>query len=129
MSAKRILIVDDDKDIVHMLAGVLRKAGYEPIAALDALQGVTRANRDLPDAILLDLVMPAGGGFSVIERLKNSVRTSTIPIIVLTGSIEPGVEKKAQELGAQGVFHKPYDVVAVLECIKQTLGEGVQAGE
>ncbi len=123
MKGKRILLVDDDKDIVQMLTGVLRKAGYEVVAALDALQGVTRAQRDQPDAILLDLVMPAGGGFSVLERLKASSRTSTIPIIVLTGSVEPGVEAKARDLGAQGFFHKPYDVMAVMACLRSALGD------
>jgi DNA-binding response OmpR family regulator len=128
MSQRRVLLVDDDRDIVQMLTGVLRKAGYEVIAALDALQGVSQAQRNQPDVILLDLVMPAGGGFSVLQRLKALARTNTIPVIVLTGSVEPGIEAKARELGAQGFFHKPYDVAAVLDAIRQVLAEPGPAG-
>ncbi len=127
MSAKRILVVDDDKDVVQMLTSLLRKAGYDVVVAVDALQAVTRAHRDKPDMILLDIVMPAGGGFSALERLKASIHTSTIPVIVLTGSVETGIEEKAKAFGIAGFFRKPYDIVPLLDGIKQAMDAAPQA--
>lgn len=124
MSARRVLVVDDDPAVVQMLTSILRKEGYDVVTALDALQGVMRAHRDKPDVILLDIMMPAGGGFSVLERLKTSIHTSMIPVIVLTGSVEAGIEDKARVLGVQGFFHKPCDIGALLDCIRQAVGEG-----
>jgi CheY-like chemotaxis protein len=127
MSARRVLVVDDDQAVVQMLTSLLRKEGYDVMAAADALQAVMRAHRDKPDVILLDIMMPAGGGFSVLERLKASVHTSMIPVIVLTGSVEAGIEEKARAFGIQGFFHKPCDILALFDCIRQAVGEGPQA--
>jgi CheY-like chemotaxis protein len=86
MQGRRILVVDDDKDVVQFLAGLLRKAGYTILIAMDATQAVMQAHREVPDVILTDITMPAGGGFTVLERLTQSTRTMQIPILVLTGT-------------------------------------------
>jgi DNA-binding response OmpR family regulator len=83
---KKILIVDDERDIVKVLVIRLESSGYEVISAFDGAQGVFMAHKENPDLIILDIRMPAGDGFSVAERLKRSSHTWTIPIIFLTES-------------------------------------------
>ena len=80
---KKILIVDDERDIVKVLVIRLESSGYEVISAFDGAQGVFMAHKEQPDLIILDIRMPAGDGFSVAERLKRSTHTWTIPIIFL----------------------------------------------
>ena len=61
MSGKRILVIDDDKDVLQFVAGLLRKAGYTVLTALDPLQGLMQVRREAPDLVLTDILMPAGG--------------------------------------------------------------------
>ncbi len=124
MSGRRILVVDDDKDVVQFLTRLLQKAGYTVVTAQDATQAVMRAHREAPDLILTDITMPAGGGFSVLERLTMSTKTNTVPIIVLTGTDDPEVEARALAAGVTRVLKKPCDNAVLLESIKTALGEG-----
>jgi CheY-like chemotaxis protein len=118
---KRILIVDDERDIVKALTIRLRGAGYEIVTAFDGAQGIFMAHKEKPDLILLDIRMPAGDGFSVAEKLKQSVDTLAIPVIVLTGSPEKNSEEKAMALGARFYVKKPYDPEELLDAIKRAL--------
>jgi DNA-binding response OmpR family regulator len=93
---KKILIVDDERDIVKGLMIRLQGAGYEIVTAFDGAQGVFMAHKEKPDLIILDIRMPAGNGFSVAQRLKRSIHTFTIPVIFLTGSPEKNAEDKAR---------------------------------
>ena len=92
---KKILIVDDERDIVKALMIRLQGAGYEVVTAFDGAQGIFVAHKEKPDLILLDIRMPAGNGFSVAEKLKHSVNTLSIPVIFLTGSPERNAEERA----------------------------------
>jgi len=120
---KKILIVDDERDIVKVLVIRLESSGYEVIAAFDGAQGVFMAHKEKPDLIILDIRMPSGDGFSVAERLKRSSHTWTIPIIFLTGSPEREAEGKAMDLGARFFIKKPYDPEELLDAIKRALEE------
>jgi len=120
---KRILIVDDERDIVKVLVIRLQSSGYEVISAFDGAQGVFMAHKEKPDLIILDIRMPAGDGFSVAERLKRSSHTWTIPIIFLTGSPETEAEGRAMELGARFFIKKPYDPEELLDAVKRALEE------
>jgi DNA-binding response OmpR family regulator len=120
---KKILIVDDERDIVKVLVIRLQSNGYEVIAAFDGAQGVFMAHKEKPDLIILDIRMPAGDGFSVAERLKRSSHTWTIPIIFLTGSPEREAEGRAMELGARFFIKKPYDPEELLDAVKRALEE------
>jgi DNA-binding response OmpR family regulator len=120
---KKILIVDDERDIVKVLVIRLQSSGYEVIAAFDGAQGVFMAHKEKPDLIILDIRMPAGDGFSVAERLKRSSHTWTIPIIFLTGSPEREAEGRAMELGARFFIKKPYDPEELLDAVKRALQE------
>jgi DNA-binding response OmpR family regulator len=118
---KKILIVDDERDIVQALTIRLKGAGYEVVSAFDGAQGVFVAHKETPDIILLDIRMPAGNGFNVIERLKRSSHTNNIPVIFLTGSPEKNTEERALELGARFYIKKPYDSEELLDAIKRAL--------
>lgn len=120
-SKKKILIVDDERDIVKALAIRLRSRGYETIVAFDGAQGIFMAHKERPHLILLDIRMPAEDGFSVAEKLKESKSTSGIPIIFLTGSPEIHAEEKAMALGARFYIKKPYDPEELLDAIERAL--------
>ncbi len=118
---KKILIVDDERDIVKALVIRLQSRGYEVVVAYDGAQGVFMAHKENPDLILLDIRMPAGDGFSVAEKLKQSEDTRTIPIIFLTGSPEKNAEGRAMELGARFYIKKPYDPEELLDAMERAL--------
>lgn len=124
MTARRILVVDDDRDVVQFLTGLLRKAGYIPLIAMDTMQAMMQAQREVPDLILTDILMPAGGGLTFLERLMRSGKTSHIPVLVLTGSGEPDLESRALAAGAVRVLQKPCDNAVLLEAIRAALGGG-----
>jgi DNA-binding response OmpR family regulator len=118
---KKILIVDDERDIVKALTIRLGASGYEVVSAYDGAQGVFLAHKEKPDLILLDIRMPSGDGFSVAEKLKQTSRTTRIPLIFLTGSPEREAEEKALALGARFYIKKPYDPEELLDAVKRAL--------
>lgn len=119
---KSILIVEDDRSIAAALGVRLKNCGYKVEFAPDAMTGVNRALKLRSDLILLDISMPGGSGFSVVERLQRILPTRT-PFIILTASKQPGLREQAQELGAAGFFEKPYEAEELLLAIKDILGE------
>jgi DNA-binding response OmpR family regulator len=121
MGQKKILIVDDERDIVKALMIRLKSNGYDVITAFDGAQGVFMANKEIPALVILDIRMPAGDGFSVVEKLKQSNRTHRIPIIFLTGSPETNAEERAMGLGARFYIKKPYDPEELLDAVKRAL--------
>jgi DNA-binding response OmpR family regulator len=126
---KKILIVDDDKQIALLLASRLRANAYEILVAYDAVQAVIKAFREKPDLILLDIKMPAGGGISVLDNLMNSAKTSVIPVIIVTAYPSPEVQKKVMEMGAVGFISKPFKAEEVLSKIREVLGEENREGK
>jgi two-component system cell cycle response regulator len=104
---KHILIADDDLVTVHMLSGVLKAGGFEISVAADAMQAVMLAMRKPFDAVILDIGMPGGTGFQVLERLKATAKTSAVPVIVITGLTDPALPGRVQALGANEFFSKP----------------------
>jgi len=119
--AHRILIIEDDPDVSRLLCARLRSLGFQPEAAADAMQGVTLAQRSPPDLIILDLAMPAGGGMSVLRRLRSLAKTSMLPIIVLTGSSDEAKKQEALNAGADAFVVKPYEAEGLLAEIRERL--------
>jgi len=118
---KKVLIVDDERDIVKVLMIRLRGAGYEVVTAFDGAQAIFVAHKEKPDLVILDIRMPAGDGFSVVEKLKHSTNTFSIPVIFLTGGPERDSEEKAMTLGARFYIKKPYDPEELLDAVKRAL--------
>ena len=121
MAKKKILVVDDEADIVKLLQTTLTDKGYEVIVAFDSIQAVHRAHQDKPDLIILDIVMPGGDGYAVCRNLRKSSHTWTTPIIVLTGKMGEEGRKRAFEAGANFYLIKPYNRKVLLSMVKKAL--------
>jgi CheY-like chemotaxis protein len=124
---KKILIVEDDKDMHRVLNVRLRVHGYHTHVASDVFQAITLARAEKPDLILLDLGLPAGGGFTVMERLQDTPALAVIPVIVLTARERAGNEERALKGGAVAFLQKPVDNAHLLSAIRQALGEATSA--
>jgi len=121
----KILIVEDDKPIAMALGVRVKTQGHQAIFAHDAMGGVQMAVREKPDLILLDITMPAGGGFTVAERVRNMMPIAATPIIFLTASKDPEICQKAQAYDPVAFLEKPYDAEKLLAIIAEALGSPV----
>jgi CheY-like chemotaxis protein len=120
---KKILIIDDDKDWVWMFGLRLRNEGYKAEAAFDSVQAITQTINLKPDLVLLDIVMPAGDGIGVLEKLRENAKTFNIPVIVVTAIKDKVIKEAAEKLGISGYFVKPVDVDKLIEKLKEVLIE------
>jgi DNA-binding response OmpR family regulator len=127
MAKKKILVIDDMPNVVTMVKARLEASGYEVIAALDGQQGLNYAYSEKPDLIILDIVMPAGGGYSVYTRLKLSPKTRSVPVIFLTAKDRPEDVARAYNLGAQYFVKKPYKPEMLLGTVKKVLESSEQS--
>jgi DNA-binding response OmpR family regulator len=126
MGNKKILIVEDDPDVRHGMHVRLRANQYETFFAADAISGMVEARKHVPDLIILDLGLPAGDGFVVMERLKLIPSLSVIPIIVVSARAGLANQERALKAGAKAFLQKPVDNAELLAVIRQTLGEAAQ---
>jgi DNA-binding response OmpR family regulator len=118
----KILIVDDDQDIRRLLAIRLKAVGHESVFAGDAISAVNQARKEQPDLILLDVMLPAGDGFLVMERLKAMPAMEGIPVIVVS-ALDPTLqEDKLAASGADAYVQKPFDHEELLAEIDRALG-------
>jgi CheY-like chemotaxis protein len=101
-----VLIADDSRVQLQLLTTWLRDAGYTVMAAMDCMQAWSVAVTTPPDAMVLDLNMPAGSGIEVLRKMKSSYKTAQIPVLVVTGSIA-NLESVARGMGAVGYLNKP----------------------
>ncbi|MFH1958649.1 MAG: response regulator transcription factor [bacterium] len=125
MLNKKILVVDDDSSTVELLKVNLESEGFSVIGAFDGLQAVKYAHSEKPNLILLDIMLPAGSGYSVLERLNSSADTNLIPIIAMSGFSKEEILKKisAAQINTgnkkiAGFIQKPFDIEIVVNKIK-----------
>ncbi|HGJ64773.1 TPA: response regulator [bacterium] len=112
--AKKILIIDDEPDVIETLEFMLKARGFEIISASDGLSGLSRAKTDNPDLILLDIMMPGMDGYEVCSKLKRETATKNIPIIMLTAKGESDAVLSAHKSGANDYIVKPYNLPTLL---------------
>ncbi len=127
MGNKKILIVDDDPDVRQGMHVRLKANHYDTFFAGDALSGITEARKHEPDLIILDLGLPAGDGFVVMERLKANPYLAVIPVIVVSARDVLANKERALKAGAKAFLQKPVDNAELLKVIRQALGEPAQA--
>lgn len=120
---RKLLIIDDDRAFVVLAAAILRDAGYLVLESYDAMQGFMYAQHDPPDLILLDMLMPAGGGINVLEKLRTVDRLATIPVVVVTASTEAGLEDQVRTAGAVNILRKPLDRDGMLQLVRQVISD------
>ncbi len=123
MGARKILIVDDELDILRVVVFRLKKAGYEVITAGDGKSGLDLAREEKPDLILLDWRLPVMDGVEVCRRIKEDDNLKKIPVIFLTASMAGEIENKKKEFGAEGYIIKPFEPSELLERVKNQLAE------
>jgi DNA-binding response OmpR family regulator len=126
VTKRQILIIDDDRTTVDLLSAFLRHGGYDVSRAFDAMQGFSVANHAPPALIVLDVNLPAGGGFRVLERLGASIRTNRIPVLIVTASLDAQLAAALRGKGASEVLAKPVDQPTLLATVGRLLGETPQ---
>ena len=127
MPKQKVLIVDDDPDLVRALRLRLRANNYETAHACDGYTAIAMAQKEHPNLIILDLGLPAGDGYVVLDRLHDIDALCDIPVIVLTASEPQGSEKRALDAGAAAFFQKPADNAELLEVIRASLSRSNKA--
>ncbi len=105
----RVLVIDDEPSIRHILRCSFEAHGYEVIVAEDGQRGVAMARRQRPDVIVLDLLMPVMNGHMVLDALRSDGRTDRVPTVVLTALAQASTRERCTEQGAIAVLTKPFD--------------------
>ncbi|MEA2117836.1 response regulator transcription factor [Halovibrio sp. HP20-50] len=121
--SKRILLVDDDADVAQLLGFVLRRAGFEVSHAPNVKQAMEEVTtKRQPDLFILDLWMPELDGEYLLRWLRGEQKIAR-PIMMLTGTVRPGLEEELKAAGADAVAHKPLDIQALEALVRGLLGE------
>jgi DNA-binding response OmpR family regulator len=128
MDKPRILLVDDDPDLRRGLNLRLRANHYDTAYAVDGFSAIAMAQKERPDLIILDIGLPAGDGFTVMDRLQKSSDLSHIPVIVLTARDPQYARQRMLQAGATAFFQKPADHVELLNAIRCVLKPTWPAG-
>jgi len=123
MAKRKILVIDDEIELVKAIQIRLEHAGFEVLVAYDGQEGLNRAQKEKPDLIILDLMLPKMEGYKVCGLLKVDARYNKIPIILLTARAQPADQKLGLELGADAYITKPFQHEVVITKIKELLKE------
>ena len=119
MKAKyKILVVDDDKDIVETIRGRLVREGYEVFTAFDGEEALVKAKEVLPDVIILDLMMPKLNGFEVLKEIRVVLKDKWIPVIIVSAKTELETLKTCYGLEADHYLIKPCDMEHILQSVE-----------
>lgn len=117
--AKKILVVDDEPDVLKIVTFRLKKEGYEVITARDGQEALDLVNRERPDLVLLDLRLPVVDGYEVCKRLKTDEDLRQIPVILLTASSATKIAEKTKDFQAEDYLIKPFEPEELLDKVKK----------
>jgi CheY-like chemotaxis protein len=123
VAKKRVLIVEDQAAIIHMLRMRLEANNYEVITAADGQEGLEKARKENPSLIILDIMLPKMNGYKVCQLLKADPKYNAIPIIISSGRTPQEIRKVGQEVGADAYISKPFEAEALLSKMKELLGK------
>lgn len=121
---KKILLVDDEADMLAINGAILESYGYEILSAKDGLEALEAVNRVVPDLILLDLMIPGIDGYQICGILKHDKRYQKIPIIIVSARFSDQDQKLAKSVGADDYLTKPFEPKTLLAKITTLLGDG-----
>jgi CheY-like chemotaxis protein len=119
--AKTILVIDDDLDIQRLLAVTLRAAGYETVFAGDGVSAIAEARKHRPDLIVLDLGLPAGDGYTVLERLQRMPALAFVPVIAVTARDPSTNKERVLSAGAVDYVQKPFERDEIVAAVQRAL--------
>lgn len=118
--SKKILVVDDEPDILKVLVARLKEQGYETITALDGEQALAQAEQHKPDLIILDIMMPGMDGTEAAQKLKENPKTENIPIIFLSAlQTKTEEESEGDRIGGNVILSKPFEINILLAKIRE----------
>jgi len=118
MNPKKILVVDDEPDLVETVRFPLEMEGYQVLVSYNGEDGLTQARREKPDLIILDLMLPKLDGYKVCRLLKFDERYKHIPILMLTAKVQERDRILGKETGADEYMTKPFDIDQLMEKVK-----------
>jgi DNA-binding response OmpR family regulator len=121
MASRKILVVDDETELLLGTVIRLKAAGFDVLTAADGLEGLEKARKDSPDLIVLDLMLPKMEGLEVCGTLKRDEKYKNIPIIMLTAKAQDIDRRRGAEVGADAYITKPCDHILLLEKIEELL--------
>jgi CheY-like chemotaxis protein len=125
MDKKKILVIDDEPDILKVTSIRLKKLGYNVLTAVNGKQGLDTIRREKPDLVLLDLVMPVMNGAEVCEQIKNDKVLKHIPIILFTASGSAAItDEKIKKFGADDYIIKPFEPEEFRGKVEKILAQG-----
>lgn len=130
-----VLLIEDDEDVARLVGVIVQKARFKTAIAFSAWKGIAMAEELQPKVIILDLMLSRLDGFEVLKRLKDTPRTSSIPVIILTGKTDQSSCIRALELGADDYITKPFNNHELLLRLKavlrryQPVVESIKAGD
>ena len=127
MINKKILIVEDDADVRLGYHVLLKANHYDTCFAADSLAAISEARKQQPDLIILDLGLPGGDGFIVLERFRTNMYLSMIPVVVVSARDVRGTRERALQAGARAFVQKPWDDNELLSIIGQLLEQPAPA--
>jgi|YNPNPStandDraft_1061719.scaffolds.fasta_scaffold269094_1 two-component system alkaline phosphatase synthesis response regulator PhoP len=123
MANEKILVIDDEPEVVKALKIRLEKNNYKVITANDGETGLKKAQSELPDLIILDIIMPGMDGYQVLEKIKTGMYTDRIPVIMLTVKSRGDDIEKAFDKRADYYITKPYDFKQLLKKVRELIKE------
>ena len=119
----KILIVEDSPTILAIIKETLEASGYSVITAVDGIEGLGLAQKESPDLVILDLMLPKMDGYKVCALLKKDAKHARIPIIMFTARSQESDKKMGQDLGANAYLTKPFEPELLLSKVKELLKE------
>jgi DNA-binding response OmpR family regulator len=122
MTGKKILVVDDEPNVVRTLTFVLKKEGYDVSSAGDGEEAISKVHESKPNLMFLDVMMPKKNGYEVCQELKSDSALMDIHIVMLSAKGQEADKEKALTLGADEFMTKPFSPVGVVARVKQLLG-------
>lgn len=118
---KRLLVVDDEIDILRTVKMSLEMEGYEIITALDGMEALEKARKNNPALIVLDVMLPSIDGYEITHLLKSDEKYKKIPIILLTACVQKKDEDWGKKMGADYYMRKPFDLEVLNNIVKEAL--------
>lgn len=125
MSKRKILVVDDEVELIKAMQLILGQAGYEVIVANDGQEGLEKAKSQEPDLIVLDLMLPKMDGHKVCGLLKSDTKHNKIPIIIFSAKAQQEDVQISKEIGADAYITKPFDPPVLLAKIEELLSKSL----
>ena len=114
----RVLVIDDEPAIADVLRMLLEFRGHEVLVANDGSRGYATAQRQAPDVIVLDLMMPVMDGFATLDALRRDERTEAIPVVILSALSSAEVKQRCHDMGVRAILQKPYKPEDLLRAVE-----------